>query len=1744
MAITRHSGNRLISTDDNDSKPTLSTHEKGTTWFESYTDDLYMWDGDSWNIVAGNTIAQTLTTKTFDDHITVKEISAPSTPASGYGAIYVKNDNKLYFKNDAGAEFDVTAGSAGGEANQNAVGTFAITGTSSQANVVSDSEADTVTLHAGTNMTITSNASSDTITFAASGGEVTVQDEGSSLSTAATTLNFVGSGVTAAGTGATKTITIPGGGGSQNLFQTIAVSGQDNVVADSTTDTLTLVASGGMTITTNASNDTVTFSASGGSTITVTDNEAVNENNLITFVADAGTATGAHGLEMDGDFHYNPSTGRLTATQLAGTLQTAAQTNITSVGALNGGSITSGFGSIDVGSSAITTTGTITAGNLNVTGTTTTINSTNTTISDRRIELQSGAGSSSGDAGIIIERGSTGDNAIMAWDESADRFIFGTTTATGATTDNNLSITVGTINANIVGTITGDITGNVTGTADIATEITAVANNSANETVYPTFVDGATGTQGLETDTGLTYNPSTGLLTTATISTTQVDITAQGDIRLQDTTGGQYVGFQAPGTVSSSVLWTLPAADGSNTQVLQTDGNGTLSWVNNAGGGGGGNPGGSNYQVQYNNSSSFGGASNVEIRSNTLALKEQSSPSAVSGYGQIYPKTDNNLYYLNDSGNEHQITGLNPEGQFYGVKAYLNADLNISNNSATALGDSAGSWTEIYDIGTWHDASTNPDRFTFPTIGYYLVAITQRWATDSAGYREIKVRHTASGSTSDILVDRISNVGFTTPYSTASTVVYIANTADYLTVTAYQNSGGTLALEGGTKEDTGINISRLDAPSNISSASMVKARLSTATTAVAHDTETAIGYNAEVFDTQSYHDNSTNNHRFVIPNTGYYLIKAKATLAGTSGDANYEVRLRIKDGNGVELAEEYTTHGTVASTYVTVSTSSIAYLSASDWVAAYVTHQRDAATNLIGGDQELTSFEVLRLDGATTNNVGNLLDTNITSIADASLLIYDTGTSTWRNGVISGDATMSDTGAVTIAANAVEGTMLNANVVDDSSLQLASNTLNIKAAGVTGTMLNANVVDDSSLQLASNTLNVKALGITNAMLAGSIAVAKTELVAGTGITLSTNTLNVDAAQTQITSVGALDAGSITSGFTSIDVGAGAITTTGTITAGNLVVSGTTTTVNTATLSVEDPLIFLANGNGSGDTVDIGFYGLYDTSGSQDLYAGLFRDRTDDKFKLFKGLQATPGTEVNVSGTGYTVATLVAALEGNATTATTLATARDIGGVSFNGSASINLPGVNAAGNQNTSGTAAGLSATLISTSGGTGQSSYTQGDILYYASGTTLTKLAKGTAGQALKMNSGSTAPGWADAATGSSDKTQVEVAQSSHPFQVGDVVRLSGDDTYAKARANTVGNAEVIGIVTVRTDGNNFTMVTNGHITTAAAVPNNAAGTVLFLDPDNDGELITTEPTTDGQISKPVAIITNANDSMLFLNLRGKVVGAEAITTEKLQSSVTQITHGFVVGDVIRSSGTNAQYQKAVASNAENAEAIGIVVVSDWNGSSGANATFTAAWGGIVDTAAAVPNVAAGTVLFLSASSTGALTATEPSAAGQVSKPFAVVTNQSTEMILTHFRGEVISSASVTAPVDAQYVVLSANSTLTVERVLTGGSGITLTDGGAGSTITVANDLVTAGGNIGGHLLPAAQNTHDLGSTNYQWRNIYTQDFHLNNTLREEGNSVDGTRGDWTIQEGEEDLFILNNKTGKKYKFNLTEVS
>ncbi len=178
-------------------------------------------------------------------------------------------------------------------------------------------------------------------------------------------------------------------------------------------------------------------------------------------------------------------------------------TAATTVGALNSGSITSGFGSIDTGSSTITTTGNITGGNviisdggnigsasdtdaiaiasngnvtlsqnltvsgdLQVDGTTTTVNSNNLSVDDQLIELGNGrTGSATGDSGIVIERGSDA-NAFIGFDESADKFTVGTGTFTGTSTG-DLSITTGTLVANIEGNVTGDLTGN----ADTATAL-------------------------------------------------------------------------------------------------------------------------------------------------------------------------------------------------------------------------------------------------------------------------------------------------------------------------------------------------------------------------------------------------------------------------------------------------------------------------------------------------------------------------------------------------------------------------------------------------------------------------------------------------------------------------------------------------------------------------------------------------------------------------------------------------------------------------------------------------------------------------------------------------------------------------------------------------------------------------------------------------------------------------------------------------------------------------------------------------------------------------------------------------------------------------------------------------------------------------------------------------------------------------------------------------------------------------
>ena len=186
-------------------------------------------------------------------------------------------------------------------------------------------------------------------------------------------------------------------------------------------------------------------------------------------------------------------------------------------------------------------------GNLTVNGDTTTVNTSNTTIADNLIELNTGISASSNDAGLIIERGSTGNNAAIIWDESADKFSMGTTTATAPDKSGGITVATGTLVANIEGAVTGNAdtatalataraiggvnfdgtaainlpgvnaSGNqdTSGTAAIATTVTA-ADESTDTSCNVLFVTAATGNLPPKTGTNLTFNSSAGTLTTTT----------------------------------------------------------------------------------------------------------------------------------------------------------------------------------------------------------------------------------------------------------------------------------------------------------------------------------------------------------------------------------------------------------------------------------------------------------------------------------------------------------------------------------------------------------------------------------------------------------------------------------------------------------------------------------------------------------------------------------------------------------------------------------------------------------------------------------------------------------------------------------------------------------------------------------------------------------------------------------------------------------------------------------------------------------------------------------------------------------------------------------------------------------------------------------------------------------------------------------------------------------------------------
>ena len=148
--------------------------------------------------------------------------------------------------------------------------------------------------------------------------------------------------------------------------------------------------------------------------------------------------------------------------------------------------------------------------------------------------------------------------------------------------------------------------------------------------------------------------------------------------------------------------------------------------------------------------------------------------------------------------------------------------------------------------------------------------------------------------------------------------------------------------------------------------------------------------------------------------------------------------------------------------------------------------------------------------------------------------------------------------------------------------------------------------------------------------------------------------------------------------------------------------------------------------------------------------------------------------------------------------------------------------------------------------------------------------------------------------------------------------------------------------------------------------------------------------------------------------------------------------------------------------------------------------------------------------------------------------------------------RNDPVNFVDIVRGSDEENILLVRGADTTTEYGAMGvhSGNMVITGGGAGSTNTGIMFRTAASGNETNRLLitsagnvePATDNTYNFGSLTKRWANLYTADLNLSNEGSK--NDVDGTWGQYTIQEGEDDLYLINKRSGKKYKFLLQEVS
>ena len=788
-------------------------------------------------------------------------------------------------------------------------------------------------------------------------------------------------------------------------------------------------------------------------------------------------------------------------------------------------------------------------GDLTVNGTTTTVATTNMVVSDNLIELNNGASSNANDSGIVIERGSTGDNAIIMWDESADKFTVGTTTATGASTG-NLTVTTGTLVANIEGNITGNVTGNVTGdvtgNADTATALETArtihgvsfdgsANIDLSEVIQDTV--GAMFTSNTETGLSATYQDGDGTIDL---------VVGSGDI-----TNAMLAGSIANAKLANS---SVTISDGSNTSDIALGGTLTIQGTSNeveVGESSGTVTVGLPSATQITTSLGVGGGSTngVFIEQGGIKIKNGGTQSYVDFYCE-----SNNAHYLRLQAPAHSAFSGNPTVTLpntAGTIALKSDD--ITGNAATATklatartigGTSfdgsaniavalATAATTLETARTIHgvsfDGSANIDltEVVQDTVGAMFSSNTETNITatyqdgdgtidlvvDSSSATETLTNKTINGSNntiSNIGNSSLSNSSITVTDGTNSTATALGGT---ITFTAGEGvditeSSGTITIAGEDATSSNKGIASFTGDFSVSSGAVslansgVSANSYGSATAIPVITVDAKGRLTAV----STASISTSFTLSDGSNTQSISGGDTLTVSGTSNEVDVAVSatdtLTIGLPNDVTISNNLTVSGNLTVTGTTTQTGSVV-----------TDNNFTGLTNSNTGNSTDFGFFGKYVESSTTKYAGLFYDA---STDNTFRLFVDTQTepsttvNTGATGYAAADLVIGGltTTGITIGSTAVTSTGAELNILDGVTSSTAE--LNI-LDGVTSTTAELNILDG----VTSTTAELNILdGVTS---------STAELNILDGVTATASEINIIDGNTSATSTTLADA---------------------------------------------------------------------------------------------------------------------------------------------------------------------------------------------------------------------------------------------------------------------------------------------------------------------------------------------------------------------------------------------------------------------------------------------------------------------------------------------------------------------------------------------------------------------------------------------------------------------------------------------